>query len=150
MVGLWGALLSLQPHFEMTPERHHFMALRSDTSSSLLRAGLTLLGLLKHPAWPARPGGHLKRRWGSLAYPRRRDSSVPRSLLTQVPLCLADTQRLLSPLRLSPSPSFSFPSVISLFALENQELAVKTSCRMLQAAVCDHLLFPLTPKGLIF
>lgn len=64
---VWGALLSLQPHFEMTPERLHFMTLRSGTRFSLLRAGLALLGMLKHPARPARPAGHLKGHWGSLA-----------------------------------------------------------------------------------
>ena len=56
----------------------------------------------------------------------------PKSLLSWVSLFLADRHRLFSLLRVLPSLSFSSPSVISLLALENQELTVKSSHKMLQ------------------
>lgn len=50
----------------------------------------------------------------------------------QLPLSLADRSPLYLLLRVLPSLSFSSPSVISLLALENQELTVKASHKMLQ------------------
>lgn len=54
------------------------------------------------------------------------------SLLSWVPRSLADRHHLFLLLKVLPSLSFSSLSVISLLALENQELAVKASHKMLQ------------------
>lgn len=56
----------------------------------------------------------------------------PTSLLSWVPLFLADRHCLFSLLRVLPSLSFSSLSDISLLALENQRLTVKASHKMLQ------------------
>jgi len=56
----------------------------------------------------------------------------PMSLLSWVPLSRADGHRLFSLLRVLPSFSFFSLSVISLLALENQELTVKASHKVLQ------------------
>lgn len=133
---LWGALLSLQPLFKMAPEKG---ILRTPFHGfSISHQLFTIQGWI-NPAEDAETQltmmGHC------------RDFSAPRSLLSQVPLCLPDLQWLLT------AQGFIFtllfPSIIYFFVMEKRELTVQASHRMLWAAACNHLLFPLRPKGLI-
>lgn len=124
ILALQGWLLSLPLLFEMAPGKRELRAPLSATSSSLCRAGQARPRVLRQPAWPTVPvDGAPFTPWevhkGSLA-------PHPYSAGCHFPWQTGTASSLLRVL-----PSLFFLS-ISFLTLENQELAVKASHKMLQ------------------
>lgn len=135
--GALGSSAKLAALFKMAPEKGILRTLFHGFSIS--HQLFTIQGWIN----PAEDAETQLTWWGSAGTPQPHDLCSARSHFAY------QTCNVFSLLRVSSSLSCSPPLFISLFVLEKRELTVQASHRMLWAAACNHLLFPLRQKGLI-